>query len=290
MILIGENIHILSKAVSDAIKEKNTKYLQDLAVKQAEAGVDYIDLNIGPARKDPEIMLWIVESIQEVVNLPLSLDTTNPKAMEAGLSVCKIKPLINSASGKEESKLEMLPLAQKYNCDVIVSVLTDRGIPTDATSRAEAIMETVAYANELGIPNENIWVDPIMMPISVDQQQVVELIEFMQMLPEIAPGIKSSIGLSNLSNGTPHHLRAILNRIELIILQRYGLYSSIVDSFDHELVDLMKGRLPKIVDIIYKTMDDEIDLSSLSINELNIAKTVNVLMGKTLYSHSWLEI
>lgn len=290
MILIGENIHILSKVVSDAIKEKNKKVLQDLAVKQAEAGVDYIDLNIGPARKDPEIMRWMVETIQEVVDLPLSLDTTNPKAMEAGLSVCRLRPLINSASGKEESKLEMLPLAQKYNCDVIVSVLTDKGIPTDASSKAEAIMDTVSYANEIGIPNENIWVDPIMMPVSVDQQQVVELIEFIQMLPDLAPGIKSSIGLSNLSNGTPHNLRGILNRIELVILNRYGLYSSIVDSFDKELIDLMKGRKPHIVDLVYKAMDDEVDLNNLASEEVDIVKTVNVLMGKSLYSHSWLEI
>lgn len=89
MILIGENIQILAKVVSNALKERDEKPLQDLAVKQAQAGADYIDLNIGPARKDPETMKWLVGAIQEVVNKPLSLDTTNPVAMEAGLSVCK---------------------------------------------------------------------------------------------------------------------------------------------------------------------------------------------------------
>ena len=165
MILIGENIHILSKVVSEAIKARDEKPLQELAVKQAQAGADYIDLNIGPARKDPDVMKWLVQVIQEVVNKPLSLDTTNPVAMEAGLSVCKIPPLINSASGKQESKEKMLPLAEKYNCDVVLSVLIDAGIPTDSSSRAEAIMESVAYANEIGIPNERIWVDPIMLSL-----------------------------------------------------------------------------------------------------------------------------
>lgn len=289
MILIGENIHILSKVVSEAIKGRNEKPLQELAVKQAEAGADYIDLNIGPARKDPDVMKWLVQVIQDVVKKPLSLDTTNPVAMEAGLSVCKIPPLINSASGKQESKEKMLPLAQKYNCDVVVSVLIDAGIPSDSSSRAEAIMETVAYANEIGIPNERIWVDPIMMPISVDQPQVVELLEFMKILPDICPGAKSTLGLSNLSNGTPEHLRGILNRTFLVMLERYNCFSAIVDSFDQELVALMRGGLQDIKNLIYRAMDEEIDPSGLPKKEADIVKTVNVLMGRTLYSHSWLE-
>jgi len=289
MILIGENIHILSKVVSEAIKGRDEKPLQELAVKQAQAGADYIDLNIGPARKDPDVMKWLVQVIQEVVNKPLSLDTTNPVAMEAGLSVCKIPPLINSASGKQESKEKMLPLAEKYNCDVVLSVLIDAGIPTDSSSRAEAIMETVAYANEIGIPNERIWVDPIMMPISVDQPQVVELLEFMKILPDICPGAKSTLGLSNLSNGTPEHLRGILNRIFLVMLERHNLFSAIVDSFDQELVSLMRGGLQDIKNLIYRAMDEEIDPSGLPKKEADIVKTVNVLMGRTLYSHSWLD-
>ncbi|MBM4278186.1 MAG: dihydropteroate synthase [Deltaproteobacteria bacterium] len=289
MILIGENIQILSKVVSNALKEKDEKPLQDLAIRQAKAGADYIDLNIGPARKDPDVMKWLAGVIQEAVNKPLSLDTTNPIAMEAGLSVCKIPPLINSASGKQESKEKMLPLAAKYNCDVVVSVLIDAGIPTDSSSRAEAIMETVAYANEIGIPNERIWVDPIMMPISVDQPQVVELFEFMKILQDICPGAKSTLGLSNLSNGAPEHLRGILNRICIVMLERFGCFSAIVDSFDEELVMLAKGQLPEISDLIYKAMDEEIDISSLPKKETDIVKTVNVLMGKSLYSHSWLE-
>ncbi|MBT9130726.1 MAG: 5-methyltetrahydrofolate:corrinoid/iron-sulfur protein co-methyltransferase [candidate division WS2 bacterium] len=290
MILIGENIHILSKVVSLSIKEKKAKPLQELVIRQAEAGVDYIDLNVGPARKDPESMRWLVEITQEVTDLPLSLDTTNPKTMEAGLTVCKVKPLINSASGKEESKQEMLPLAAKYNCDIIVSVLTDKGIPSDTNARAEAIMETITYANDIGIPNESIWVDPIMFPLCVDQVQISEFLEFIKLMPDIAPGAKSTLGLSNLSNGVPHHLRPILNQVYLVMLQRYNLYSSIVDSFDNALINLVKGKLPETVNLIYRAMDGDVDLSTLSQEERDIVKTVNVLTGKTLFSNSWLEI
>lgn len=292
MKLIGENIHILSKVVSQAIAERQKEPLQDLAIRQEKAGVDYIDINVGPLKKDPETLRWLTEIIQEVVDVPLSLDTMNAEAMDMALGVInKKRPLINSASGKQESKERMMPLVKKYNCDVIISVITDSGIPPDAASRAEAIMETVAYANELGIPNEDIWVDPVMMPIAADQNAVVECLEFMKILPDICPETKSSIGLSNLCGGAPAKFKGILTRTFLVMLERYNLYSAIVDSFDEELIKLMRGELPELKSLIYKAMDEEIPISSLSSqNEIDYVKTVNVLLGKTLYSHAWLEV
>jgi len=292
MVLIGENIHIIARAVSEAIRERNKRVIEDLAIAQAEAGMNYIDLNLGPARREPEeTMRWLVETVQGVVSLPLSLDTTNPVAMEAGLKVCKQKPLINSASGKSESKERMLPLAPKYSADVVISVLTDEGIPSDAEARATSILETVAYANELGVPSESIWVDPILMPVCVEQKQVAEYLEFMKMLPDLLPGVKSTVGLSNLSNGTPKELRGILNRTYMVMIGRNNQYSAIVDALDKELVSLNKGELPTIVELIYRTMDGEdIDPGSLSPQERDYVKTTKVLMGWTLYSHSWLEV
>ncbi|RLC94339.1 MAG: dihydropteroate synthase [Chloroflexi bacterium] len=292
MILIGESIHIISKGVSAAVKERNKKPIQDLAVAQTEAGAHYLDLNMGPARKNPEETAeWLVKTVQEVTDLPLSIDTLNPVAMEAGLKACtKARPLLNSASGRTDSKEEMLPLAKKYNTDVVISVLTDRGCPPDVDSRVESIMDTVAYANELGIPNEDIWVDPILLPVSADQKQVLEALEFAKILSDILPGIKSTIGLSNLSNGTPEELRGILNRTYMTMLGRYGFYSAIADVLDQELVRLNRGDLPQIVDVIHRAMDEEdLDISSLSQQEREYVKTVSTLLGRTLYSHSWLE-
>jgi len=292
VILIGESIHIISKGVSAAVKERNKKPIQDLAVAQTEAGAHYLDLNMGPARKNPEETAeWLVKTVQEVTDLPLSIDTLNPVAMEAGLKACtKARPLLNSASGRTDSKEEMLPLAKKYNTDVVISVLTDRGCPPDVDSRVESIMDTVAYANELGIPNEDIWVDPILLPVSADQKQVLEALEFAKILSDILPGIKSTIGLSNLSNGTPEELRGILNRTYMTMLGRYGFYSAIADVLDQELVRLNRGDLPQIVDVIHRAMDEEdLDISSLSQQEREYVKTVSTLLGRTLYSHSWLE-
>jgi 5-methyltetrahydrofolate corrinoid/iron sulfur protein methyltransferase len=291
MVLIGESIHIISKNVNDAVKERNPKVIQDLAKAQTTAGADYIDLNLGPAKRDPEeVTQWLVNTIQEVSDLPISVDTLNPVAMEAGLKACKKRPLLNSASGRTDSKEHMLPLAKKYNTDVVISVLTDKGCPPDVDSRIESIMETVAMANDMGIANEDIWVDPIILPVSADQKQVRESLEFIGMLADLLPGVKSTVGLSNVSNGTPDELRPMLNRTYMVMLGRNGLYSAIVDVLDNDLVLLNKGELPKIVDLIYKTMDGEaVDMGSLSKEEQDYVKTVKVLMGETLYSHAWLE-
>jgi 5-methyltetrahydrofolate corrinoid/iron sulfur protein methyltransferase len=290
MLLIGENIHIIAQAVSDAVNKQDKKTLQQMAKEQADAGMDYIDLNVGPARKNPEVMGWLAETVQEVLDVPLALDSTNPLAVEAGLKVAKWPPLINSASGKGESKEKMLPLAAKYECELILSVLTDQGIPSDAEARAESIMETAAYANEMGIENERLWIDPILLPVSVSQEGVVECLQFTQMLPDLLPGVKSTIGLSNISNGVPEELRGILNRTYAVMLQRYGMHSAIADAFDAELRDLLRGNLQGVVDIIHKIMDGEdVDPASLPKQEGDYAKTAKVLMGEVLYSHTWLE-
>ncbi len=295
MIIIGENIHVIAKDVSQAIRERNEKVIQALAREQTQAGAHYIDLNVGPMKKDTEeTMKWLVNCVQEVTDLPLSIDTMNPVAMEAGLKYCKKRPLLNSASGKTDSKQQMLPLAKKYNCDVVISVMTDKGMPPEVESKIESIMDTVAYANELGIPNEDIWVDPIILPVSTageGQKIAVGNLEFIKILPDVLPGVKSTVGLSNVSNGVPSHLRPILNRTYLVMLERNGLYSAIADPLDEELMAFMRGEHQEIKDLIYKVMDgEEVDLSSLSQKEVAYVKTARVLMAQTLYSDAWLEI
>ena len=295
MIIIGENIHVIAKDVSVAIRERNVKVIQGLAKEQTQDGADYIDLNVGPMKKDTEeTMKWLVSYVQEATDLPLSIDTMNPVAMEAGLKYCKKRPLLNSASGKTDSKSQMLPLAKKYNCDVVVSVMTDKGMPPDIDSKIESIMETVSHANELGIPNEDIWVDPIILPVSTageGQNIAVGNLEFIKILQDVLPGVKSTVGLSNISNGVPAHLRPILNRTYLVMLGRNGLYSAIADPLDEELMAFMKGKLPAITDLIYRTMDgEEIDLSPLPQKEAASVKTARVLMAQSLYSDAWLEI
>jgi cobalamin-dependent methionine synthase I len=292
MILIGENLNIMSQTLGPAMKERNAGPIQEMAKAETNAGVDYIDLNIGPARKaGDEMMQWVVETAQAVTDKPFSLDTTNPVAMEAGLKAAKNKALINSISLQPDRLEKELPFVTKYNACMIGLLWGVEGMPRDANERAMLAVDLLYKANEAGIANEDIWIDPILTPVSVEINQLKACFEFMAMLKDIAPDCKSTIGLSNISNGTPTNLRPYLNRTCLIMLMRLGLYSAIVDAFDTELIAIARGQRPQIVELVHKVMDGEaVDLASLGGEEVKYAKTVKVITGDALYSHSWLEI
>ncbi|MBC7341202.1 MAG: dihydropteroate synthase [Clostridia bacterium] len=292
MILVGENLNVMSATIGPALKERRAEPIKELAMAEAQRGVDYLDLNIGPARKGgDELMDWLVGVVQEVVDLPLSLDTTNHLAMEAGLKKCQKKALVNSVSVQPERLENTLPLVSKYNASMVGLLWGKEGMPRDAAERAALCVELVYAANEAGVPNEDIWIDPIVSPISVEVNQVKACVEFMSMLSEIAPGCKSIVGLSNVSNGTPTNLRPYLNRAYLAMLMKYDLYAAIVDAFDEELIRLARGQMPEIVQLVHQMMDGyEPDMNALTPKEKEYAKTVRVLMGKSLYSHSWLEL
>ena len=259
MILVAESINVMSKSLGPAMKTRDAKPIQEMAIAEDKAAADYLDLNIGPARKKgDETMKWVVEVVQEVSKLPLSLDTTNPIAMEAGLTANKnSQPLINSISLQPDRLESELPLVQKYNAAMIGLLWGVDGMPRDADERCMHTVDLVYKANESGIANENIWIDPIVSPVSVEINQVKACVEFMSMLSEIAPGCKSIVGLSNISNGAPDHLRGQLNRTYMIMLMKNGLYSAIVDIFDTELVKIAKGDMPEIVQLVYRMMDGE---------------------------------
>ena len=292
MILIGENIHTTCKVINEAIEGRNPEPVQKLASQEAEAGADYLDLNLGPLLNDPEeTVQWVINTVQEVSDLPLSIDTPNAVAMEAGLKLCKKRAVINSANGMQDGKEKMLPLAEKYPADVILLTFDEKGVPATADERAESILETVDYANDLGIPTENIWIDAILYPIITNQDHVVQYIEFVKIIGDVVPGAKTATGISNVSScGVPKELRGILNRTLFVMLERYNQHAGIVDILDQELVRLNRGELPDVVQLIHRAMDEEIDVATLSEEEAKYVKTVNVLLGRSIYSNSWLEI
>jgi len=292
VVCVGENINIMSKTIGPAIKERRADPILEMARHQEKVGIDYLDLNIGPSRKaGEEVMDWLVKTVQGVVKKPLSLDTTNATAMEAGLKSHKGKALINSVSLQPERLEKVLPMAKTYNAYVIGLLWGKEGMPRDANERAALAVDFIYQANNLGIPTEDIWIDPIVSPVSVEINHVLSCLEFMSMLKDIAPEAKSIVGLSNISNGTPTHLRPVLNRAYMVMLMKYGLYSAIVDAYDEELLTLAKGGMPEIIRLVHRIMEgEEPDLKSLSPKEVQYAKTTKVLLGKTLYSHSWLEL
>jgi 5-methyltetrahydrofolate corrinoid/iron sulfur protein methyltransferase len=297
MLLIGENLNVMVKRIGEAMKNREAKTIQELAVAEAEAGVDYIDINLGPARKaGDELMEWIVKTVQEVVDLPLFLDTTNEVAIEAGLKAYKNKKgkaVINSIMARPERMQAELPLAQKYDAGFVALLWGPEGMPRDASERGSLAAELMGKAAEYGIPSEDVWIDPIVTPVSSQQDQVKSLLEFMMMfkdLQETTPGLKSTCGLSNVSNGAPSHLRPILNQTYLMMTEKYGMESAIVDAFDEDLKNFARGQREDVRKVVYRVVDgDEPDLASLSKEEVDYVRTTKVLLGHSLYSDSWLQ-
>lgn len=298
MLLIGESLNVISKKIGKAFKDRDPKPIQEEALFQKKKGMDYIDINLGPAKKDGhELMPWVVQTVQEVVpDIPLALDTSNIDAIEASLKVIKEVPsgtphIINSIMCRPERYERMVPIAAEYNADFIALMWGPDGLPRDENERAALCVELLYFANEAGIPNEKIWVDGIVTPVNIQQPQLICLMEFMGMIPDIAPGAKSACGLSNISNGPPDHLRLILNQTYMVMLQKYGMVSVISDPEDDKLTAIAKGERQDIVDLIYGMMDgNEPDMAGLSEEMQDYAKTVNVILGKSLYSDSWLEL
>jgi len=293
MFLIGESLNVISTKIGRAFKERDPKPIQEEALFQKEKGMDYIDINLGPAKKDgQELMPWVVEVVQEVVDdVPLALDTSNVDAIEAAIPVCKLPPLINSIMVRPERYERMVPIAAENNCDFIALMWGPDGLPRDENERAALAVELLYFANEAGIPNEKIWVDGIVTPLNIQQPQLISLMDFQGMLQDIAPGCKSTCGLSNISNGPPEHLRPILNQTYMVMLEKYGMYSVIADPLDDLLIDIAKGNRQDIVDLIYGIIDgNDPDMDSLSKEMQDFAKTTNVILGKSLYSDSWLDV
>lgn len=243
MLVVGERINVIAKEIGSAMKERNPEPILAMAKAQLKGGADLLDINIGPASKDGhELMPWLVETIQEAVDCRLCLDTTNTAAMEAGLKVHKGKPMINSASGESERMNNMLGLAGKYNADVIGLAMTERGIPGDANERVAIAYDIVTACGEHGVPLDNLYLDPLILPVSVAQDKAMAGIEAVKMFRELNdPPLKTIVGLSNISNGTPPETKPLLDSVYLVMLMEAGLSAAIMDPLDRELIASMRA-------------------------------------------------
>jgi|UniRef100_A0A7C4ES64 5-methyltetrahydrofolate corrinoid/iron sulfur protein methyltransferase len=293
--VVAENINIMSKVTGTAMRERNPKPIQEWAEKLTQKGADLLDLNLGPARKGgPEMMQWLVKTVQEVTDLPLFLDTTNNDAVEAGLQVYQPKTgpaVINSIMATPERMNLQMPLVTKYDCEMVGLMWGPQGIPRDENERSVLLDSMMMKAAEFGIPLEKIWFDPIVVPVSSQQQELQGCTTFMQWLPELAPGCQSTCGLSNVSNGSPDELRDILNQVYLCMLKKCGITSAILDGFDEEIVKIAHDQAMDLENLVGRVMDgEEVDTSGLSKREIDFVKTTKLLLGHSLYSHSWLEV
>lgn len=285
MLIIGEKLSIIAKRVREAMSKKDKGPIQEIATRQWKEGSGIIDANIGPAEDGGEdLMQWMVTTIQEVVPLPVCLDTTNFQAIEAGLKVHNNqwgKPLINSTSNDPE-RFPILELGAKYNCDVIGLTVGKGGLPADAEERAAIAAEIMGRAMEYGMPLENLYLDPLVLQIATTQDQARHVIEAVKLFQHInEPPMKTVVGLSNISNGCPKHLRPIINKHLFVLLEQAGLTAAIADA--KEMAEVNEER-QMILDVLEGR--EIADKEKMMVTK----KTLDVLLGRTLYAHSYLEM
>jgi 5-methyltetrahydrofolate corrinoid/iron sulfur protein methyltransferase len=306
MYIIGENIHIISQAVKDAVAQRDIKFFQDLAVKQVEAGADVLDLNIGPQKKaGHEIMPWLVKGVQEVVDVPLSLDTTNMAAIEAGLKVAKSQCIINSTSAEEERLETVPPLAKEYNAKLIALTMGKGGIPVGSEERVNIALEKlIPRAMELDMPMEDLLIDPLVLTVSGCQEYCPECVDAVRILKVAGdPPPMTNVGLSNVSNAVPREMRPLINRTYGVMLMAAGVDYAILDPLDEDLKEFIRivnerddsTGLGKLILALYdktaameKLSPDDVDMGDPE--QVNIFKTVQILYNDVIYTDSYLRV
>ena len=306
MKLIGENIHIISKSLRNAIINRNETFVNNLI--ELQKNMDYVDLNVGPAKGDlSEALSWLCRLVEGRTDLKISFDTTNADEMREGLRVCRNAScaIINSTSKDEPRFSAMTALAAEYACHLVALTMgKETGIPKTADGRLEIAFEIYENCLENGIDSDKLYFDPLILPVTVDQSQGKEALHTIQMIKEsFDPPVKTLIGLSNVSNGAPSELRPLINRVFGVLAYGAGLDAAIIDASDVELVRIFKmleSNSPQNeVDNLYldlaKMISDFSELEDVkfdknSIEQYNVIKTVEVLLDKKIYSNSFTQI
>jgi len=238
MEIIGERINGMFKDIKQAVIAKDKGPVQEWAVKQAENGATWLDINAGASAEDQmAAMKWLIETVQEVVDTPLALDSTNYDIIEEGLKLCKRPALINSCHADRYKIERVFPMAVKYNAKVIgLAMSEESGIPKNAENRIALAMELVAAADEFGLPLEDLYIDPLILPVNVAQDHGVEAMETIRQVKLLSdPAPKTVVGLSNVSQRCTN--RKLINRTMLVMLMACGLDAAIADANDDELME-----------------------------------------------------
>jgi len=311
MYIIGENIHILSPKVKQSLADRDGAFFVQLARKQKEAGAHALDLNIGPQKKaGPEVMDWLVDCVQEGVGpMTLSFDTTNLAAIEVGLKKTRqdghANAIINSTSAEEERLEKVPPLAAAYGAKLVALTMAKEGIPVSADARVAIAMEKlIPRAQEVGLPIENLLIDPLVLTVSGCQEYVPQCIEAVRMIKMVAdPPPLVSVGLSNVSNQVPPQMRPLINRTYMVMLMAVGLDAAILDPLDQELMEVIRmveqrdASTP--VGALYLKLyaavaaGEELDPGPADLNDpkqAEIWKTVQILLNKVIYTDSYLRL
>lgn len=238
MIIIGELINTSRKAIGAAVDAKDAAFIQDIAKKQVEAGATYVDVNAGTRVHDePEMLTWLVKTVQEAVEAPLCLDSPNPKALKAALAVHQGQAMINSISAEKQRYNEVLPLVLEYNAKVIALCMDDSCMPETATDRMRIVDFLANNLVKAGVKAGDIFFDPLVKPISINTNFGNEVLDTIRQIHSQYEGIHTTCGLSNVSFGLPN--RKSLNQAFLALCMANGMDSVILDPLDGQIMSLL---------------------------------------------------
>ena len=235
MLIIGERINATRKPIGLAIEKKDGDFIQREAEKQVAAGANYLDLNAGlHSEREKDDLLWLIENVQKVTEVPLCLDSANPIALQEGLKNCKKRPMINSINGEEKKIEAFLPILKNYQGEIIALTMDDKGIPETVEQRLRITEKLVKILNEKGIKNEQIYIDPLVQPLSVNQKFGLQFLGAVRQIKATFHKIKTTCGLSNISFGLPQ--RKTINQAFIILAIEAALDSAILDPLDKKLI------------------------------------------------------
>ncbi len=238
MILIGERINAGFKDIKEAIISKNGDAIKEWAKKQTDANATYLDVNLGTASNKPEDLCWMIEQVQEVVDTPISIDNNKPSMLKEAIPVCKKPPLVNSVTAIDEKMDELLPIVAEYNASIIGLCMDEAGSPKSADKRVENAGKVFAKVLEYGMEPDQLFLDPIVMPLKFMQEQASEILKGTSQFALFSdPPCHIVCGLSNISNGTKQ--KSLIDRTFVAMLIANGLDAAICDVMDDELVNSM---------------------------------------------------
>jgi 5-methyltetrahydrofolate--homocysteine methyltransferase len=249
MLMIGERINSSIKRIEDAIKAKDSAFIQQEAVRQVQAGAQVVDLNAGTLIKtESEELVWLIQTVNNAKGIDssvrIALDSSNPVAIEAGLEeLAKLgraeRTIINSVTADSEKLKVILPLVKKYNAQVIGLCMNDEGIPDEPKKRCQLGHEIQKAAEDLGVPRKSVFLDPLVLPVSTDVKKGFQVLESIRLLKEKDSEVMTVIGLSNISYGLPE--KGLLNRTFLVMAMAVGLDAAILNPLDSQLMSMIKA-------------------------------------------------
>ncbi|MGD8455202.1 MAG: dihydropteroate synthase [Anaerolineales bacterium] len=234
MKVIGEKINGTRKRIARAIAERDADFIKNLSQKQAEAGSTWLDVNAGThPDKEPEDLVWLIETIQAVVEIPLALDSANPEALKVAIQVVDKTPMINSISGELERLEKILPIVAEHGCEVIALAMDDKIIPETFEKRIEIIEKVLSATRAKGVSDDKVYIDPLAMSVATMNESATIACDTIQAVHDKYPEVHFTMGLSNISFGLP--ARSYINRAFLILAMQSGLDSAILDPLDREI-------------------------------------------------------